>query len=215
MKNVVFLLALSIALLFIHVGDAQFEDCMSCHRNDIGVFPAINETLFGSHRDVNTTDGAGIISNSDCIVCHYNTSKMLEGVVSTYACEDCHINGVVSSPRVNNHIRNANISVSANCFDCHNITSTLFKFNANSSAAHYGINASFGLPPGNQYCAYCHQNSTTAFSNVMQNAGNSMLGNHTSDVVFTFPAHPAGLPSCTRCHGQDILHGANISKPVP
>ncbi|MGB8215915.1 MAG: S-layer protein domain-containing protein [Candidatus Methanoperedens sp.] len=217
MKKVVFLLALSIALLFIHVGDAQFEQCMLCHKFNMGVYPAINETLFGSHRNVNTTDGVGNISDSDCIVCHYNTSLMLVPgfTVSTYLCEDCHVNGVVSSPRVNNHLRNGNISVSVNCFDCHNKTTTLFEYNANASAAHYGINASFGLPTGNQYCAYCHQNSTTAYSDVMQNASNSMLGIHTSDVVFTFPAHPAGLPSCTRCHGQDKLHGTNISKPVP
>jgi len=184
----------------------------------MGVYPAINETLFGSHRDVNTTDGAGNLSDGDCTACHYNTSNMLYPgfTVSTYSCEDCHIKGVVSAPRVNNHIRNANISVSANCYDCHNKTSTLFKYNANASAAHYGRNASFGLSPGNQYCAYCHQNSTTAYSNVMKNVSNSMLGNHTSNVPFLLP-HPAGasLPGCTSCHGQDILHGTNISKPTP
>ncbi|MCZ7394157.1 MAG: hypothetical protein O8C56_12680 [Candidatus Methanoperedens sp.] len=85
----------------------------------------------------------------------------------------------------------------------------------NRSFYHYGKKRPELRIGSNENCPYCHQNSTTAFSNVMQNAGNSMLGNHTSDVVFTFPAHPAGLPSCTRCHGQDILHGANISKPVP
>jgi hypothetical protein len=48
--------------------------------------------------DINTTDGVGVISNADCSVCHYDVSQMYSPgfTVSTYKCEDCHVNGAVT-----------------------------------------------------------------------------------------------------------------------
>ncbi len=225
MEKGVLVLAVLIVLFFTYTGSAQL-DCLGCHQNDTGlyppiIYPAINVSLFGFHRNVNTTDGIGNISNSDCIECHYDISMMFaQGfTVSTHTCEDCHLQGNLQStaPKVFNHTINSNIRVNASCFDCHNKTANLFKYNANASAAHYGRNASFGIPIGAQYCAYCHQNSSTIYKDVMQNPNNSMLGNHTTGIIN--PSHlakpSAGELDCIACHGLDILHGANITKPVP
>ncbi len=106
------------------------------------------------------------------------------------------------------------LSVTADCVDCHNKTSNLFRFSASASAAHYGRNSSFGIPPGKTYCTFCHQNSSTIYKDVMQNPDNTRISNHTASSIYPF--HPAGFPpDCTSCHGQDKLHGENIVKPVP
>jgi len=78
---------------------------MTCHNFDTGAYPAINTSFFGLHRDINITDGPGIISDSDCNACHYDTSKMFSQgfTVAIYRCEDCHMNGVMDAPRVYNH----------------------------------------------------------------------------------------------------------------
>ena len=78
-------------------------------------------------------------------------------------------------PGFHNHNRTGNVSVTASCADCHNKTSNLFRYSANASAAHYGRNASFGLSPGESYCAYCHENSSTVYRDVMQNQNNNIL----------------------------------------
>lgn len=203
-------MGLLIVLSSAYTGDAL--ECMVCHDGSIG--PLINSSLFGSHIDVNITGGAGNLTSEDCIACHYSANTVVHLLpVSTYTCEDCHINGVLpAAPKVYNHTRNANISVNAFCGDCHNKTSNLFSYSANASAAHYGRNASFGLPTGEQYCIWCHQNSSTIYKDVMQNANNNRINNHTSGIIN--PGHPAGQPDCTTCHGQDKLHGATITKPA-
>ncbi|KCZ71483.1 hypothetical protein ANME2D_02213 [Candidatus Methanoperedens nitroreducens] len=212
MKKTLFLLL--VAFSFVYIGDAQ--ECMDCHVSDMPipspVYPAINASFFGSHININTADAG--LSSSDCTGCHYNvnTSSIPHGPVSTYTCEDCHQQG--SALRVNNHLKNANISVNVQCYDCHSKTSSLFKYSASASAAHYGMNAGFGISPGEGYCAYCHQNSSTVYKDVMQNPNNILVGNHTSDITSIYPLHPAGSPNCTNCHGQDKLHGTNITRPL-
>lgn len=168
MKKTLFLLAFLTFVSSGITGDASYENCMSCHDSytgtDTNLYPAINISSFGVHRDINTTDGAGNISNGDCSVCHYNISNMFSPgfSVATYKCEDCHVNGTVQkAPGVYNHIKNANISVNAMCSDCHNKTVNLFKYNASASVSHYGSNASSGLPAGEEYCIFCHRNSST------------------------------------------------------
>lgn len=219
MKKILFFLALLTLVSFAHTGGAIFDNCMSCHGSDTGIYtekyPAINTSVFGVHRDINITDGTGILSDSDCSVCHYDVSEMFsEGfTVSTYDCEDCHVKGVVQgAPGVYNHARNANISVNAFCSDCHNKTADLFKFNADASTSHYGRNAGFGLPPGEAYCIFCHRNSSTVYKNIMQNQNNDQINDHTTGIIN--PGHPAGRPDCSECHGQDRLHGSNIYKPA-
>jgi hypothetical protein len=76
MKKTLFLLAFLTFVSSGITGDASYENCMSCHDSDTGtdttLYPAINISSFGVHRDINTTDGAGNLSNGDCSVCHYN-----------------------------------------------------------------------------------------------------------------------------------------------
>ncbi|MCZ7401091.1 MAG: hypothetical protein O8C61_02595 [Candidatus Methanoperedens sp.] len=219
MKKILFLFALLFLFYSANTGYALTLECMFCHSEPQGLggkFPAINDSLFGFHININSSDGTGNLTSSDCITCHYNASVSSFHVlpVATYTCEDCHIRGAVpGAPRVNNHIKNSSVSVNAFCSDCHNKTTTLFMFDKNASAAHYGINASFGIAPGNSYCAFCHSNSTTIYKDVMQNQNNSQLKKHTTG--FMYPFHPAGQPDCTTCHGIDTnLHGSEIFKPV-
>ncbi|MCX9083396.1 MAG: hypothetical protein OIN87_01195, partial [Candidatus Methanoperedens sp.] len=211
------LLALLIFVSSAITGDALYDECMLCHNGETGSgkYPAINTSLFGVHRNINNTDGIETISNWDCIVCHYDVSNMFSigFTVATYNCEDCHVNGVVqNAPRVYNHINNANITVNAMCSDCHNKTVNLFSYNASASVSHYGRNASLGLTTGADYCTFCHRNSSSGYKDVMQNQNNNGINDHTSGILNT--EHPAGKPDCTICHGQDMLHGSNISKPV-
>lgn len=215
MKIEIVILALLAYLTFLSSAGSALE-CMVCHNADANEYPLINLSLFGVHADVNSTDGAGNITSGDCIACHYSANTLVfhSFPISTYTCEDCHINGAVpAAPRVSNHNRTGNVSVTASCADCHNKTSNLFRYSANASAAHYGRNASFGISPGELYCAFCHQNSSTVYSDVMQNQDNSRRGNHTSGIIN--PGHPAGRPDCTTCHGTDRIHGTNLTKPVP
>jgi len=214
MKKTSIILALFVYITLAYSGSAVL-DCMGCHQLDMGQFPLINGSLFGVHANVNTTDGAGNLTRFDCAACHYSIDVFPHSSPrSTYTCEDCHINGIVpAAPGVYNHNGSGNISVAAFCGDCHNKTSNLFRYSANASAAHYGRNASFGLSPGEQYCAYCHQNSSTVYRDVMQNQDNNRRGNHTSGIINA--GHPAGRPDCTTCHGTDRIHGTNLTKPVP
>lgn len=218
MKKIPVILALLAYLTFLSSAGSALE-CMVCHSSNANEYPPINLSLFGVHADVNSTDGAGNITSGDCIACHYSANTLVfhSFPISTYACEDCHISnisGIVPADRmVYNHNRTGNVSVTASCADCHNKTSNLFRYSANASAAHYGRNASFGLAPGESYCAFCHQNSSTVYSDVMQNQDNSMRGNHTSGIINS--THPAGRPDCTTCHGTDRIHGTNLTKPIP
>ena len=201
------------ALLFIfysaNTADAITVDCMFCHSLPVhgGFYPSINTSLFGTHLDINSSDGIGNLTSSDCIVCHYSASISYYHTfpVSTYTCEDCHINAAApGAPKVNNHIQNSNISVNAICSDCHNKTVNLFRYSANASAAHYGRNASFGLSPGVPYCAYCHSNSSTVYRDVMQDQNNSMIANHTE-----LPTNPG----CANCHNSGKIHDSILTKP--
>ena len=215
MKKITIILALLAYLTFVNpVGSAL--ECMVCHSSDANEFPFINLSLFGVHANVNSTDGAGNITSGDCIACHYSANTLIfhSFPISTYTCEDCHINGIVpAAPRVSNHNSTGNVSVIASCADCHNKTSNLFRYSANASAAHYGRNASFGISPGEPYCAYCHENSSSVYRDLMQNQTNAMLGNHTFGRLNA--SHRAGYPNCTTCHWTDTIHGPNLTKPVP
>ena len=223
MKKEIVILVLLAYLSLAYTGSAFELDCITCHSgpktdSQTGIsYPPINPSLFGNHTNVNTTDGVGNLTSWDCMACHYSASKFdlpHNTTVSTYTCEDCHINRTVpAAPIVSNHNRTGNVSVTASCAGCHNKTTNLFRYNANASAAHYGRNASFGLSPGEPYCAYCHENSSSVYRDLMQNQTNAMLGNHTFGRINA--SHYAGFPNCTTCHRTDTIHGPNLTKPVP
>lgn len=222
MKIEIVILAL-LAYLSLNYSGSAFElDCTVCHNSSQGggLYPAINTLVFGNHTNVNASDGAGNLTSWDCMACHYSADKFnLPHTlpISTYTCEDCHISnisGIVPADRmVYNHNRTGNVSVIASCADCHNKTSNLFRYSANASASHYGRNASFGISPGEPYCAYCHENSSSVYRDLMQNQTNAMLGNHTFGRLNA--SHRAGYPNCTTCHWTDTIHGTNLTKPVP
>lgn len=214
MKKILFILALLAYLSLVYAGSAN--ECMDCHQFSFSSSsPSINTSVFGVHIDINLTDGEENLTSWDCMACHYSASPSGHSVpVSTYTCEDCHINRVIpAAPGVYNHDGSGNISVAASCGDCHNKTANLFRYSSDASAAHYGMDASFGLSPGEPYCAFCHQNSSSIYRDIMQDQDNNRVGNHTSGIIN--PGHPAGRPDCTGCHGIDKIHGANLIKPSP
>jgi glutaredoxin len=205
-----------LAFFVMSVHAASATECLTCHQSNVSSFPLINESLFGVHRNVNTTDGIGNLTSADCMTCHYSANILNiphSFPVLTHTCDDCHSGGTFPSPKVYNHDHTGNITVNFTCSTCHNKTSNLFRYSENASASHYGRNASFNISPGEPYCAYCHENSSSIYKDAMQNPDNSMRGNHTSGIIN--PDHPAGRPDCTTCHGTDRIHGTNLTKPTP
>ncbi len=105
---------------FVHaVSEGTGGACISCHEGYTGSI-GINKSSYGRHVNVNTTDGLGNLTDDDCTTCHYDTSRMFDSgwSVSTYSCDDCHINGTpVSVP--------ADVQLSTfqhgnnNCNSCH------------------------------------------------------------------------------------------------
>ena len=70
------------------VTSAGGTDCIACHSGDVNI------SLFGNHSKMNTSDGAGNVTNKDCWTCHYQKDMNRSNV---YLCEACHSNssGVV------------------------------------------------------------------------------------------------------------------------
>jgi len=80
---------------FVHaVSEGTGGACITCHETYTGSI-GINKSSYGRHANVNTTDGAGNLTDSDCKTCHYDTSNMFNPgwSVKTYRCDSCHING--------------------------------------------------------------------------------------------------------------------------
>ncbi|MDW7775453.1 MAG: hypothetical protein SCH39_03830, partial [Methanosarcinales archaeon] len=69
------------------IAQASSDDCISCHIADQGSFPAINIISFTQHRNINTSDGADILSNADCNECHTNISNMYTAGFTTTTLE--------------------------------------------------------------------------------------------------------------------------------
>src|SRR5450756_1776912 len=107
MKKILILFALLFVFWSAKTGEAITFECMSCHSSPKGpgdIYPPINVSMFGYHININSSDGTGNLTSSDCIICHYSAStSFFHGFpVSTHTCEDCHINGAVpGAPRVN------------------------------------------------------------------------------------------------------------------
>ena len=62
--------------------------CIGCHENDVNI------SKFERHADINISDGSGVVSDNDCMTCHYDKDMDNNSI---HLCEDCHINadGVV------------------------------------------------------------------------------------------------------------------------
>jgi hypothetical protein len=84
-KNIV--IFASIAFLILVYPSGAVDDCMGCHKSDMG-FPIINATLFGVHVNLNSTEGSGNLTRYDCIACHYTKDIFPHSLPRlTYSCE--------------------------------------------------------------------------------------------------------------------------------
>jgi len=196
--------------------------CVRCHAE----LNEINVTLFGSHIDINTTEGGqDNLTDDDCRTCHFGRDfPMVPGGANpnnTYNCEDCHVDGDVPAPIVSNHIPNGtNINTAASCTICHINSINLYGFSINASISHYVTKTSlvttvnqtqkpiFGfMSPEdaleyNKECNNCHNPSNSSYDNA---------------TLITTPH--AGRGTCNECHinsssSADTLHNISLEMPI-
>ncbi len=148
-----------------------------------------------------------------------------------YNCTDCHIDNASRNTNftpnntillVDEHYWNGtNLTTSrvTTCYDCHNITEMLLSANdpdngsgsvyggangGSQSVSHYGKNRSdlAALQNTTAYCAYCHQNTSTAFP-----VSNTSISNHTST---------PSTPDCNEanCHVGGRIHNSSLNKTI-
>ncbi len=180
-------------------------------------------------------------ANKPCWACHGNGSAT-EHINTTYKapkiCENCHINASApyGAPQVMEHYRNGSDIKATNatnntrsCLACHqNISEMLIQNNdqdegtfdadkdgvngTNISAYHYGRKRSELRSGVNTSCGYCHQNSSTAFGNVMSNSLNKSIYEHTNGTANITNT----TLSCTgsKCHSSGWIHNSTLTKPL-
>jgi hypothetical protein len=131
------------------------ESCTYCHSSS-NVSKPINTSAVGKHKDVNKSEGIGLLNSSDCKSCHYTSTQ-------TRLCEDCHIDQVVLSPKVDEHnSRGLDVKVFDQCSLCHNNSINRYKFTANASVGHYGtVNSLINT----SNCILCHNGLYTGDPN--------------------------------------------------
>ncbi|HYN44562.1 MAG TPA: CxxxxCH/CxxCH domain-containing protein, partial [Candidatus Limnocylindrales bacterium] len=188
----------------------DLDNCMNCHNTDQGIYPAIVESSFGKHKDVNTTGGNNNLTNNDCKTCHYNVTNMNDPgfTTPTKACADCHTTGNYSARIISNHKPGGvNISTAAYCSSCHNNSISMFAYNTNASVGHYTTNTSL-VDTAN--CITCHKNTTNA----------TKWGNATDPWNSpTFPHSINNTPKedCYACHNNvsaTNFHNVTLIKPT-
>lgn len=139
-----------------------FEDCLSCHTTNMT--KDFNITSFGQgiHIDINTTNGTGVVNNSDCWMCHYQKNMKKSKI---YTCVDCHVNGTLpEAPRVTSHKPEKTNKTS--CEACHDVGKIDPGLNIDGAkvpnvTSHYAIKQ---IVPTPNYCDYCHgPNPSSAF----------------------------------------------------
>jgi hypothetical protein len=156
-----------------------------------------------------------------CWACHGDGSEPSEHPAtykSPKVCEDCHTGTTqFNAPLVAEHFyAGEDLVVNAGCQDCHsksemlNTNSDPDTGTTNATISHYGkTRADLVLNINGDTvtdCYYCHQNTTTAFKNVMQNANHSYMYNHTDNTA-------NGNPNCWNCHSVGRIHDQGHQKP--
>src|SRR5574341_1361786 len=140
-----------------------FDDCISCHVD--GVPDDVNKTTFGQgiHVNINTTNGTGLVNNSDCWTCHYQKDMNISNILT---CANCHVQGAVSNaPRVTSHKPEKTNKTS--CEECHDLVKLDPGLNRTgvpypNITGHYALSPTV---PTENYCDYCHgPNATSPFS---------------------------------------------------
>ncbi len=185
--------------------------------------------------------GSYASANKPCWACHGNgtATAHIDGIYKApRICESCHINASLpyNAPQVREHYRNGSDIKATNatnntrsCLACHqNISEMLIQNNdpdagtfdadkdgvngTNISAYHYGRKRSELRSGVNTSCGYCHQNSSTAFGNVMTNSLNKSIYEHTNGTANITNA----TLTCTggNCHASGFIHNSTLTKPA-
>ncbi len=205
------------------------DDCMSCHNSQQGVYPAIMESSFGKHKNVNTTNGTGVLDNNDCRTCHYDTTNMTQPgfTTATKECTDCHRQGNFSAPIIWNHRPpkqlpsvGANITTTAYCSICHNNSINQFAYSDNASVGHYGTTTSLIKPTVNQTSrpifGFMNSGDASAYNTECNNCHN---GAYTNNASWGSPPQitpHTSLGTCNECHvnaNASDLHNGSLSLP--
>ncbi len=216
---------------FVHnVGGGAGEACIGCHSSLKGNYTGLNMASFGSHLNINRSDGDNLLTNEDCKTCHYNfnyTDMMKSGFTTlTYICTDCHIQGNYSAPVIINHKPpktplgpGSGVTTSAYCSTCHNNSINDYGYSVNASVSHYGTNASLIKPTVNS-------TSSPVFGFV--NSAEAVSYNKPCSDCHNPPNLSYGTPvgisnahtrtgTCNQCHvntaGSD-LHNGSLGLPV-
>ncbi|MFZ3166281.1 MAG: carboxypeptidase-like regulatory domain-containing protein, partial [Candidatus Methanoperedens sp.] len=202
-------------------------DCMGCHNSQRGVYPAIAALSFGKHKNVNTTNGTGVLDNNDCRTCHYDIANMTQPgfTTATKTCAECHIQGNFSAPIIQNHMPprlalspGANITTNAYCSTCHNNSINQFAYSVNASVGHYGTNASMLKPTVNQtplpVFGFMNSGDASAYNRECNNCHNPSNASWGDPTLITVPH--SGRGTCNECHvntDASDLHNGSLSLP--
>lgn len=213
---------------FIHQVDEGTNggpDCVSCH--DIGGFApkhvdvsAMKQSIHANLNSnaVNTTKLTDTIDKA-CWACHGDGTEPSQHPASyknPKKCEDCHTGTTqFNAPLVAEHYyAGEDLVVNAACQDCHSKTEMLNtnsdpdSGSVNATISHYGkkrtdlvLNINGDVLTD---CYYCHQNTSTAFKNVMQNPNHSYMYDHSDS---------PNSPKCWNCHSAGRIHDQTHIKP--
>ncbi len=164
------------------------ESCTTCH-NSANLSKPIDTTRAGVHKDINKSEGIGLLNSSDCKSCHYDASA---SSILSRNCDACHIDQVITSPKVNEHTdRSTDVAVTASCALCHNNSINKFKYSNNASVSHYGtVNSLINT----SNCIDCHNGAYT---------GNASWGSPVNISTSTKRQHTETQTSqCDQCHND-------------
>jgi hypothetical protein len=187
--------------------------------------------------NMNATNSTGVSAeNKKCWGCHDSTgsqpanNSMGSRFSNPYKCYDCHngtakpYDNVSSAPNVSQHFLNGiNIKAALNasdnsssCIVCHNLTEMKVDYTGDNYGTNFSLPSHYGrsraLDPqvrqGNATnCAYCHQNTSTAFVVAMADSNNSNISNHSL-------RYNNSNPPCIRCHNTGWIHNSTLTKPA-
>jgi hypothetical protein len=170
-----------------------FQDCVSCHVD--GSPGDVNRTAFGQgvHVNINTSDGSGLVNNSDCWTCHYNKDMVRSNI---WQCNDCHTgtgkDEAPLAPILSTHISGVKIT-NYTCVDCHSKVIVDPGTGIPNITSHYLKRPTI---TSENYCDYCHgPNANSPF-----NATNKTIPafNHDDESW-------DGNATCRTCHSNSSV----------
>jgi hypothetical protein len=153
--------------------------CIGCHSNEATRYN-VNTSLFGNHKNVNTSDGDSVnVTDSDCKTCHYGSFPMVLGAANSSNTRYCNFCHSTTAPIV------ASISHGAtDCKWCHAAgDQPNYRYHSTTSGAPQGPR---GTATG-QNCVTCH------YSANLPDLPFHAPGEAHSDVI-------DGEHGCSECH---------------